>query len=111
MAKKAETTQALTLVKPPTKGRGRPFVKGDPRAGRPKGRQNDLTVEVREAAQRIVQDPDYLKELAVRLKAGRAPAVEILLWHYAYGRPKEQVQTHGTLTVRWLRPGEEEETG
>ena len=102
----------LSLVKPDPRGtNGKRFVKGDPRAGRPKGRENNATIEVREAARRIVQDPDYLEQLNIRLKEGRAPAIEILLWQFAYGKPKDQVQTQGALTVRWLRPGESEEPG
>ena len=99
---------ALTLVKKP---RGRPFEKGHPGGpGRPKGRQSDATLEVREAARAIIQRPAYLEKLKERLDAGKAPHIEQMLWFYAFGRPKDQVQTQGPLTVRWLRPGEEEES-
>lgn len=101
--------EKLALVRPP-KGLATRFEKGHKKSrGRPKGVPNKATVEVREAAQKIVQDPEYLKSLTERLLAGRAPHIESLLWLFAYGRPKEQPSTEGTLTVRWLRPGEEED--
>lgn len=70
--------------------RGKPFTKGDPRAGRPKGAPNKVTAEVRKAAQGLVEDPVYRASLKERLQSGKlAPAMEALLWHYAYGKPKE----------------------
>jgi len=78
------------------KSRGKPFTKGDPRAGRPKGVQNKTTVEVRELASRLVTDPDYLENLEIRLKTGEAaPAVEAMLWHYAHGKPVDKVELTG----------------
>ena len=100
----------LTLVKPDPRGNnGKRFVKGDPRAGRPKGRENNATIEIREAAKAIVSRPEYLEKLKERLDAGKAPHMEVLLFSYAFGRPKDQVQSQGPLTVRWLRPGESED--
>jgi hypothetical protein len=76
--------------------RGKPFKPGDKRAGRPKGVLNKVTVEVKQAAQALVEDPDYRRTLALRLKKGRAaPAVEAMLWYYAYGKPKEMVELTG----------------
>jgi hypothetical protein len=42
-----------------------------------------------------------------RLIAGdQPPAVEVMLWHYAKGKPKDQVEvlgaTQGPLVISWL---------
>lgn len=72
------------------------FVKGDPRAGRPKGVPNKVTREVREVARKLVEDPVYQKRLRIRMLKGKlAPGVEALLWHYAYGKPKETHEVTG----------------
>jgi hypothetical protein len=63
--------------------------------GRPKGAQNKTTVEVRAAAQKLVEDAAYRAELKTRLKEGKAPHMETLLWYYAYGKPKEQMEVTG----------------
>lgn len=66
--------------KPPNAGKGR--IKGVP---------NKVTVEVRAAAQQIVENPTYRASLVERITAGTAPQMEQLLWHYAYGKPVERV--------------------
>lgn len=73
------------------------FKPGDKRAGRPKGRENNATIEVRELARGLTtRNPDYLKQLRERLKDGKlAPAVETMLWAYAEGKPKEHVEVTG----------------
>ena len=68
--------------------------------GRPKGAQNKTTVEVRAAAQQLVENPAYRAELAIRLKDGKAPHMETLLWHYAYGKPKEEMEHGGAVELR-----------
>jgi len=49
--------------------------------------------EARMFALMIVRDPDYQQKL---LKAARTrtlpPAIETLLWHFAYGKPTEHVE-------------------
>lgn len=67
------------------------FLPGDPRAGRPKGKQNKTTREIRQLAQELLTNRDYLKSLKERLQAGTAGAVEVLLYHYAWGKPKEEM--------------------
>lgn len=81
----------------PRKAPGKPFVKGDKRAGRPKGRENNATVEVRELARGLTtRNAGYLARLRARLKSGKvAPAVETMLWAYAEGKPKERVEVTG----------------
>lgn len=75
---------------PKPRARGRPFEKGDARAGRPKGTPNKATAEAKEACSALVDDPAYRKKLKERLLSGKlAPAVELMLWYYAKGKPKE----------------------
>jgi hypothetical protein len=76
-------------------GKGRPFPKGHRGPGRPKGVPNKLTIEVRELARNIVNNDAYLERLKVRIDRGSAPHMETLLWHYAWGKPKETLEMAG----------------
>jgi hypothetical protein len=69
--------------------RGKPFTKGDPRAGRPPGAINRTSRDARELAQRLLSDPVYLKNLQQRLIDGKAGDLEKVLWQYAYGPPAQ----------------------
>jgi hypothetical protein len=83
-------------------GKGfQPGQSGNP-GGRQKGTPNKATREVRELARRLVEDPEYQLKLKARLDAGQASALELLLWHYAYGKPKEAVE----LTAIGTSPSE-----
>ena len=77
------------------------------RGGRKKGARNKATVEIRDAARKLLEDPSYQRDLAKRLKAGRAPHMETLLHHYAYGKPVERIggESDGPLevVVRFVR--------
>ena len=68
--------------------------------GRRPGIPNKATLEIKDASRRLVEDPDYVKSLTRRLVAGKAPHMETLLFHYAYGKPKEQHEHSGTVTHR-----------
>ena len=57
--------------------------------GRGLGTPNLITNDVKECARRLVQDPTYLVGLQRRLRSGGAGPIEMLLWHYAYGKPRE----------------------
>ena len=52
---------------------------------------NKATADIKAIATRLVSDPGYVESLKVRLKRGTAGPVEPLLFHYAYGRPKEEI--------------------
>ena len=73
-----------------------------PGPGRKKGVPNKATAEVRAACVAIVDDPQYRTKLLARARAGTlAPAVECMLWHYAKGKPKDQVEHSGRFELVW----------
>ena len=55
--------------------------------GRKAGTLNKATIEIKEFARGILEDPIYQKGLRDRVIQGKAPQIEILLFHYAYGKP------------------------
>ena len=81
---------------------GRP--KGTPKTGgRAKGTPNKATAAIRDVAQRLLSDEEYQAALKVRLRRGTAGAVEPLLYHYAYGRPKETIAVESDVPPFILR--------
>jgi hypothetical protein len=61
--------------------------------GRPKGKPNKVTIEVRAVAEALVDDPVYRKKLQHDMRTRKvAPQIEALLWYYAKGKPKELVE-------------------
>lgn len=72
----------------------KPGESGNP-AGKPIGALNHRTREIRTVAYRLVNDAKYRKRLKERLLDGTAGQMEILLWHYAFGKPKETIEYHG----------------
>ena len=79
-----------------------PFTKGQPRLwGRAKGVPNRTTAEGRALAEQLVSDPIYRANLRERLLAGRVhPCIEQMLWHYAHGKPKEEVELSANVGTR-----------
>jgi hypothetical protein len=73
------------------------FQKGRKRTGgRVKGKPNRVTVELRDMAAKLLQDPEYQDGLIERAKAKKLhPAIEVLMWHYAIGKPTERLQVTG----------------
>lgn len=71
------------------------FPKGQPRAkgaGRKKGTPNKASVEIKDFARSILEDPDYKARLKVRILSGKAPHIEQLLYFYGYGKPAETMK-------------------
>lgn len=62
-------------------------LKRDAGPGRPPGSQNKVTRAAKDLAENILDD-DYMDRLKQRVKAGKAPHMETLLWQYWQGKPK-----------------------
>lgn len=72
------------------------FKKGDPRAGRPKGTPNKVTIEMREIARGLINDEQYQKTFQAAWRSRElAPAIEAMMYHYGYGKPKETHELTG----------------
>jgi hypothetical protein len=94
----AEAGQAPTQ-EPIKKHRGfQPGVSGNP-GGKPKGAVSKVTIEARAACAAIIDDPVYRANLARRARAGKLkPQTENLLWHYAKGVPKTEIDINQKIT-------------
>lgn len=71
------------------------FGPGNP--GRPKGARNKATRDIQQFSRAVLEDPEYVAALKLRLVEGRAPHMETLLAHYAYGKPKDTLAVEGEL--------------
>ena len=75
------------------------FKKGHakiPGSGRKAGTANVATREGRAMALSLVEDPAYLKSLKTRMISGTLPpAVECMVWAYAYGKPPDKLVVEG----------------
>lgn len=67
------------------------------RGGRPKGALNKATRDIKEWAEKFLTSPEYVKAAMVRVMRGKAPHLEVLWHHYAFGKPKETVKYEGKL--------------
>ena len=66
--------------------------------GRPKGSQNKTTLEVKALARELVNDPTYRKNLQTALENRTVDtSIEAMIWHYAYGKPKESLEVNWNL--------------
>ena len=78
------------------KAPGIPYQKGHKKLGRPPGVLNKVTIEAREFGRAIVSDPGYQRKFEARARAGTLHyQLETMLWHYAFGKPKERVELSG----------------
>lgn len=79
------------------------FRKGKPKTGgRKAGTLNKVTVEIKEFARSMLEDPVYQERLRGRISQGKAPQIEVLLFHYAYGKPKEAFTGERSWTLEEL---------
>ncbi|MCR4341329.1 MAG: hypothetical protein NUW01_15735 [Gemmatimonadaceae bacterium] len=78
--------------------------KGLPKSGgRRRGTPNRVAhrerCEIKDFARAVLQDPAYQASLVTRIRDGKAPHMEALLHHYAYGVPKQPVEMSGELAT------------
>ena len=71
---------------------GRPFAKGNPGGGRKRGVPNRATQEIKDFARNFLMSEEYRANLKRRILAGEAPHLEVLLHHYAFGKPRTSVE-------------------
>jgi len=82
--------------------------------GRPKGALNKATRDIRAFARAMLEDPAYIESLRKRMARGTAGQVENLIYHYAYGKPRETLElTTGAAPLRILTDaaGDERDRG
>ena len=90
-----EEIAVFTEEKTPIKPMGRGFGTG---AGAKKGVPWRATRDFRLACARLVDSKSYRAALKRRLLNGKvAPAMEVLLWHYAHGKPADEIKLDATL--------------
>jgi hypothetical protein len=82
------------MQRAPTAGSFKRGASGNP-SGKRKGTANRVTVEAREAAALVVDDPGYRAALKERVIKGLAPHMEPLLWAYAKGKPVDRLEAGG----------------
>jgi len=70
--------------------------------GRPPGALNKATAEMKQFVQEFLSDESYRLNVRARILAGEAQGLEILLYHYAYGRPKETIKLEGEQQRQFL---------
>ena len=79
------------------------FAKGKAKTGgRKAGTPNKATAEIKDVARSLLEDPVYQAKLKQRLRDGKAPQIEQLLYHYAYGKPKERFEVSKGTTLEEL---------
>jgi hypothetical protein len=71
-------------------------AKGRKTGGRKPGSRNKRSEGIEEIAQDIIMNPVYQKNLRERALAGTLPPmVEVLLYHYLFGRPVDKLELSG----------------
>jgi hypothetical protein len=63
--------------------------------GRPRGTPNKVTIDARQMANELVDSPEYRAALKARLLAGTAGPMEVLMMHYAKGKPVDRTESGG----------------
>ena len=54
-------------------------------------------MEIHEFAKEVLEDPTYRARLKSRIIAGKAVAIEQLLYHYAWGKPIDRIELVGPM--------------
>lgn len=95
------------------KPRGRGFDKGQSGnpTGRPRGAVSQATRDVKLFAQSILEDPLVQQRTLEDAQKGRlAPPIHSMLFHYAYGKPKDTLKVEGLERLQIIiKDGEEPE--
>lgn len=63
--------------------------------GRPKGARSERSKTIEAMARAFLEGREYQASLKKRLISGASPQVEILLYHYAYGKPVDRLELVG----------------
>ena len=65
---------------------------------------NRASTDVRVRARALVEDPVYVLGIKRRMLEGKSVPLEIMLHHYAYGKPRETVEVEGGVNIRIVKP-------
>ena len=61
--------------------------------------RTDTLGEAAKVARQFVESAEYQAELLARSLAGDLPPqIEVMLWHYAFGKPVEQIEVNNTYS-------------
>lgn len=76
------------------------MAKGQKTGGRQKGTPNKATVEIKEAARAFLADEQGQAKMLEQYQRGELnPSVLALLYHYAYGKPKDTLALEKAVPV------------
>ena len=73
------------------------FKKGE--GGRPKGALNKATREIKDFCREQLEHPDYVAKAVSRVRAGKAPHLEILWYNHAYGKPRDVIAIENAVPL------------
>ena len=85
--------QTLTVVEPQEHWKNNERFTKNIGRGRPPGSPNRNTIMGRDFARDLLASEEYQESLKRRIVNGTlSPLIEILLYHYAYGKPKDTLE-------------------
>jgi hypothetical protein len=71
-----------------------------PGSGRPKGKPNPISVEVRALVGELVGNVNYQMKLRADFQARKVhPTIEALIWNYHLGKPRQDIQLAATIDM------------